>query len=75
MSNRQTIQCVSIALPLRHESVKQRGKTPIVRWLYKMQQLMNDNVLQTLSWLFSKLRVQADCACYRVATAHFVFIL
>lgn len=68
-SKRQFIQFSARLTPSRIASVKQIEKPRAVRRLDEVQHLVNDDVLEQISWFLDQLCIDPDRACPMVARA------
>src|SRR5438128_2526584 len=75
MPYRQTIQNLSVKLPLRHESVDEGNEAAVMSWFQQMKHFVNDEIFQTFRGFLCQFRIEPDLFEAGLQLPHFVFIL
>jgi hypothetical protein len=65
---RQSIECVAVGLPLRHELIHQRHKALVVRGFEQVKHLVNQNVFEAFLRLSGEIGIQSDRTRAVIAT-------
>jgi len=65
----QTVQPLSMELPLGHEMIHQRDKVRVVRRLEQVRHFMHHDVFEALLWLLRQLSIEANRKRARIAAS------
>jgi hypothetical protein len=75
MTQRHTIQFLSMEPPLRQVLVHDRDEAVVVMTFYEMDEFVHDDILKALHGLLGEFKVHPDAARFHVATAPLGFHL